>query len=173
MKDEDLNLERIEYLKKELEEIDKEKSMHFRKVREEGMSDNEEWEYYKKNVHPLHDRTRYIEDLIRRIENYNVKEGDGVTVCLYSDRHACTVIKRTAKTITVQRDKAILDKNFKPEFDGFHCLNDDEQSYEYERDEQGSVETYRWSDKYGSFRGGDDQSIRIINGRHEHYDYNF
>lgn len=45
-----------------------------------------------------------------------VKVGDGVTINLWSDRHAATVIKVTAKTVTVRRDKATLNPDFKPEF---------------------------------------------------------
>jgi hypothetical protein len=32
--------------------------------------------------------------------------GDGATYCMYTDRKACTVIKVTSKTITLQEDKA-------------------------------------------------------------------
>ena len=65
-----------------------------------------------------------------------LKEGDGATVCYYTDRHACTVIKRTPKTLTLRQDKAILDPSFKPDFipGGFFgtVINQNEQSYTYE-----------------------------------------
>jgi hypothetical protein len=115
-----------------------------------------------------------LENEIMREERREVEIGDGVTVCLWSDRHAGTVIKRTKSTITIQYDKATLDPKFKPEFvaGGFagHCTNQGEQTYTYEKNPKGDIETYRWSEKYGRFKNGD---VRIINGRREFYDYNF
>lgn len=105
----------------------------------------------------------------------NVKVGDGVTINLWSDRHAATIIKVTAKTITVQRDKAILDPKFKPDFipGGFaaHCTNQEEQSYTYEADPNGEVRTFHWSDKYQKY--GQPGDLTLSRGRHEFYDYNF
>lgn len=133
-------------------------------------------------------RCAQIADMVRRelvelIEKYdarhltpaNVKVGDGVTVRLWSDRHAATVIKVTKCSITVQQDKATLDPNFKPEWivGGFagHCTNQDEQTYTYERDPNGSIYTFRWSKKYGTY--GTPGNLRLMKGRHEFYDYNF
>ena len=100
--------------------------------------------------------------------------GDGVPVHLYSDAEAYTIIKRTAKTITLQRDIATLDSNFKPEVieGGFigHCVNQDEQTYTYERNPRGRIITARWSDKYGAFMY---LGKVVTAGRHEFYDYNF
>lgn len=104
-----------------------------------------------------------------------IEVGDGVTVNLYTDRHAATVIKKTATTVTVRRDKAILDPNFKPEWvvGGFagHCTNQEEQSYTYEEDPEGCVYTFRWSNKYGRY--GQPNDLTLSKGRHEFYDYNF
>lgn len=175
MKKEDLRIERVDELKKEIETLESEIETLYKERKE--MADKEYYIWFKKNIHERHRRIDYCKELIGRIERYNVQVGDGVTICLYSDRNAGTVIKRTAKSITVQRDIATLDPNFKPEFvvGGFagHCTNQNEQTYTYERDEEGSIETFRWSDKYGRYCGGGDQTIKIINGRHEFYDYNF
>lgn len=104
-----------------------------------------------------------------------VKVGDGVTINLWSDRHAATVIKVTAKTVTVRRDKATLNPDFKPEFiaGGFaaHCTNQSEQSYTYEPDEKGEVTTFHWSDKFQRY--GQPGNLTLSKGRHEFYDYNF
>lgn len=104
-----------------------------------------------------------------------VKVGDGVTINLWSDRHAATIIKVTAKTVTVRRDKATLNPDFKPEFipGGFaaHCTNQSEQSYTYEPDENGEVRTFRWSDKYQMY--GQPRNLTLSKGRQEFYDYNF
>lgn len=108
----------------------------------------------------------------RTIHPSNAKVGDGVSQCFYTDRHAFTVIKVTATTITCQRDKAVMTS--KPEFvtGGFagHCTNNDDQVYEYEADPQGEVVTFRWSKKYNRYQN---KYSRVIKGRHEKYDYNF
>ena len=113
-------------------------------------------------------------DNLTRQAHEELQVGDGVTIHLYTDAEAYTVIKRTASTITVQRDKAIRDPNFKPQFDvgGFagHCTNQNEQTYTYERDKNGSTLTLRFSKKYGRFMYLE-KAIGI--GRHEFYDYNF
>lgn len=175
---ENLSIERLESLRNEIEVLEsKIDALYKEKDNTLKAGTLESLNWYKENVRPLSDRQDYCKELVKRIERYNVNVGDGVTICLYSDKHAGTIIKRTAKTITVQRDKAILDPNFKPEWieGGFagHCVNQGEQRYTYERDENGAITTYRWSDKYGRYCGGGDQSITIINGRHEYYDYNF
>ena len=46
----------------------------------------------------------------------NIQVGDGVTVNLWSDRYAATVIKVTKSSVTVRRDKATLNPDFKPEW---------------------------------------------------------
>jgi hypothetical protein len=131
----------------------------------------------REELHKLYRIEDQLKKDIRRAENFEVKVGDGVTMCLYSDSHAYTVIKRTAKSITCQRDIATRNPDFKPEFviGGFvgHCTNQDKQTYTYERDTTGSIDTFRWSEKHGCFQGGSDGSIKIINGRYEFYDYNF
>ena len=83
------------------------------------------------------DKKDTLEWELRKARNSEVEIGDGVTEYLYSDAHAFTVIAKTKKTITIQRDKAILDPNFKPEWiaGGFagHCTNQEDQTYTYER----------------------------------------
>lgn len=120
------------------------------------------------------DKETELKTLIAIEQRREVNVGDGVTVCLYSNRHAGTVIKKNKRSITIQYDKAVMDENFKPEFvtGGFagHCTNQNEQTYTYERDPNGRIEAYCWSEKYGAYRKG---NIIIINGRHEFYDYNF
>jgi hypothetical protein len=106
----------------------------------------------------------------------NVKVGDGVTMHLYSDAHAGTVIKKTKTSVTVQRDDATIDPNWKPEIQagGFagHCSNQDSQVYTYEQNPNGETITFRWSKKYGQFRN-QKISQSLTKGRHEFYDYNF
>lgn len=109
-----------------------------------------------------------------RIENTDI--GDGVTVRLWSDAHAYTVIGKTAKTITIQRDNAVL-SGFKPDFTpgGFvgHVHNQHEQGkyYVYTPNPDGETRKIH-AGKDGVFReyhGGK----ALATGRHEFYDYNF
>lgn len=109
--------------------------------------------------------------------NREIEVGDGVTMYLWSDALACTVIAKTAKTITIQRDKAIRDPNFKPKWipGGFSaiCTNSEDQEWSYECDPNGEIIRCRWSEKNGRYQTGSDGSICIGRGRHEYYDYNF
>lgn len=128
------------------------------------------WKDYGREQH------RKIEDLkwqLHKELNREIEVGDGVTLHLWSDAYACTVIARTATTLTIQRDKAILDPDFKPERDGFYCTNQDDQEYTYERNPNGTTYKCRWSEKYGRWQHGSDGSMKITRGRHEFYDYNF
>lgn len=122
-------------------------------------------------------RIKYLECNFNRELNRELEVGDGVTMHLWSDAHACTIISKTAKTLTIQRDKAIRDPAVKPEWvlGGFSaiCTNSDEQSWTYERDPDGEIIRCHWSEKNGCWQAGSDGSIRISRGRHEHYDYNF
>ena len=105
----------------------------------------------------------------------NAKAGDGATICLFSDRWACTIVKVTKCTVTVRRDKATLCEEFKPEFvaGGFsaHCTNNYEQAWTYEPDENGSLYTFYWSKKYNRY--GQPGNLTLRKGRTEFYDYNF
>lgn len=100
--------------------------------------------------------------------------GDGVTIHLYSDAEAYTIIKRTKYSLTLQRDEAILKESFKPEIapGGFvgHCINNDNQEYDYKRNPNGSILTVHWSKKYKCFMY---LNKTVTAGRHEFYDYNF
>lgn len=104
-----------------------------------------------------------------------IKVGDGVTINLWSDRYAGTVIRVTKSMVIVQRDKATLDQNFKPEFEigGFaaHCTNQNEQSYSYRPDPDGEIYKFHWSKKYRRY--GQPGNLTLSKGRHEFYDYNF
>lgn len=104
----------------------------------------------------------------------NAKVGDGATVHLWSDSEAYTIIKRTAKTLTLRRCKAVLADGWKPEWisGGFSaiCTNIESQRWKYEEDENGRIVKAYWSDTYGFRVNG---SLRVMPGRHEYYDYNF
>lgn len=138
--------------------------------REDRAADKQYVDFYD-----LQMQLRKLKEKIEREERREVEVGDGVTLQLFSDRQAYTVIRRTPKTITIQRDKVTLSRSFKPEFvtGGFvaHCTNQDEQSYSYEQERNGSIEVCYWSEKNGCFMWHGCCPVR--NGRHEFYDYNF
>ena len=114
--------------------------------------------------------------------------GDGVTVSVYTDRQAYTVIKKGLNQMILQQDRATLDPSFKPEIIpvGFagHCVNQSEQSYTYERDLNGQtvkITLRRWKDAEGNQRRMWKQlgvSVRerggnVYLGRRAFHDYNF
>lgn len=105
----------------------------------------------------------------------NIRVGDGVTVNFWSDRHAATVIRVTKSTVTVRRDKATLNPDFKPEWipGGFagRCTNQNEQTYTYQPDSNGEEYTLHWSRKFQRY--GQPGDLTLSKGRHEFYDYNF
>jgi hypothetical protein len=78
----------------------------------------------------------------------------------------------TPHTVTIQRDKATGDPNWKRDFTpgGFlgHTANDRDRTYTYERDPQGEVRTVR-----PTRRGWSSNGLRVTRGRHEFYDSNF
>lgn len=139
---------------------------------------SELWEAFWKEHGSVHyNKLRELEFELKRALNMEIEVGDGVTLHLWSDAEAHTVIKRTAKTLTIQRDKAIRDPNFKPEWvpGGFSaiCINSEDQEWTYERDPEGAITRCHWSEKYGIWQAGSDGSMRVSRGRHEYYDYNF
>lgn len=127
-------------------------------------------------ISSLEKEIRQTEKELNQLRLKNIEIGEGITVNLYSDSHAYTVIKRTKSTITIQRDKATLKPESKPEFieGGFSCIctNQNDQDYDYERDENGRILTLRWSNKYNTWSTGNHGSSVSL-GRHEFYDYNF
>lgn len=110
------------------------------------------------------------------IESREFVVGDGATLCGYSDREAYTVVARTAKTLTLQEDKATLLNGFDSgEADalkftpgGFSGHTDGTQRYAYAANPEGRKVIARLTKK-----GWTVQTQRVIAGRHHHYDYNF
>ena len=109
-----------------------------------------------------------------RQNGYKMNVGDRGHIRLYTDIEPCTVIKVTATTITVRRDKATRDPDFKPEWipGGFSaiCTNDHEQKWIITEDPEGEVETFRWSGKQWCYIHN---GCRFYPGWKKYYDYNF
>lgn len=107
----------------------------------------------------------------------NTKVGDHVTECLYSDRISYTVVKKTAKTIVVQKDFQEIDKDkWKPEIipGGFagHCTNQSEQVWKVESNPNGALERFH-ANKNGFYKTKYSSRRDVILGAHPFYDYNF
>ena len=98
--------------------------------------------------------------------------GDGATLHFWTDSHAYTVVKVTAKTITIQRDIATPDPTWVRDFTpgGFmgHTANDRDRKYTYAPDPDGVTRIVRLT-KRGWMTSGQ----RVTPGRHEYYDSNF
>ena len=111
--------------------------------------------------------------------------GAGVSICGYSDRHACSIVEvsKSGKVSKVQRDNAVLLNgpdsgeedalHFSP--GGFCGHMSGRQRYSYSPNREAGIQVFslrkngRWVRKGESAKGGS----RLIEGRHEHYDYNF
>lgn len=94
-----------------------------------------------------------------------LRVGDGVTVNLYTDRHAGTVVRRTKTRLFIRRDDAFRVDN---------CGMSDCQKYRYARDPNGEVYLAHWSEKHCCFFfGGCKDGKPISVGRHEYYDFTF
>lgn len=85
--------------------------------------------------------------------------GDGVSVSVWSDVDAYTIIKKTATTITLRADKAELlnrdDLRFIPGGFFAHCENQADQRYSYEANPEGheiKISLRRWADEEGNER---------------------
>ena len=110
------------------------------------------------------------------MNRHDYKVGDGATISLHSDRYACTVIKVTPATVTLQRDKATLLNGFKSEAPdkltscpgGFCAHVDGTQRYDYAADPDGVTYVARLTK-----RGLRTTLGKVSKGRNEHYDFNF
>lgn len=126
---------------------------------------------YKVELEKAHQQTCSGEKIDKIMRSFRIRlhqdlrVGDGVTVNLWSDSHAGTIIRRTRCSLWIQRDAA-----FRTDKNGMS----DCQDYRYERDPHGTVYQARWSEKWGCFiYGGHKDGKPISVGRHEYYDYSF
>lgn len=168
----------IAEIKKEMEYVESEDKRLIEAFRDENDTTASWWDEYWKSGGSYWNRKKVaLKNELKKEKNRQLNVGDGCTLYLFSDAYACTVIKRTNKTITIQRDKATLSPDFKPEWEvgGFaaHCTNSAEQEYTYERNENGEKYVCHWSEKEGRYRCGSDGSMKVGIGRNEYYDYNF
>ena len=132
------------------------------------------------------ERTAEINAAADAISALNI--GDGVSVSVWTDRAAYTIVKKTPTTITLRADKAELINRDELRFDvgGFtaHCENPEDQRYSYEADPQGreiKISLRRWADEEGnecrkwkrSGTGTFEQGGNAYAGRRAFRDFNF
>lgn len=91
----------------------------------------------------------------------NAVVGDGATLHVGSDSHACTIIARTPKTLTLRRCTAIRTDN-----NGMS----DCQDYRYEENERGQITKVYWSKKLNRFVHG---CMSVTADRNEYFDFSF
>lgn len=106
---------------------------------------------------------------------HEMEVGDHAHVTLWSDVEPVTIIKKTATTLTVRYDNAVLDPNWKPEFiiGGFsaHCTNNEDQQWIITENPDGKTEVFRWSKRFNCYKNTSDCKLRPE--WRKHYDYNF
>jgi hypothetical protein len=96
---------------------------------------------------------------------------------LFSEAYPYEVVEiKTPRKVMIRKMNSVLDKNFKPEVipGGFvgHCVNNDEQKWNYSSNENAVSFSIRlnkkgeWKDVYGNKYGMDENPFRK-------YDYNF
>jgi hypothetical protein len=115
----------------------------------------------------------------RKTQDFEVNVGDGATICMYSDRHAATIIEigENGRYITVQQDDA--KRILKP---GENAMSDC-QDYEYTRNPAAPTYTFyrtrkdknKYTDNGRANRDGSNGygSVLWIGVRDEYYDYSF
>jgi hypothetical protein len=142
------------------------------------------------NVSNINVHTRN-NDMTNQLDNAEV--GDGATYTIFSDSQAGTIIKRTPKSITWQRDKAALLNSPKSgEEDALVCTpggfaghTSGIQRHSYERDTEGRVIKFTRREVHNKYTGETkvywvqsghptrSPGCSLTDGRHEHYDFNF
>lgn len=107
----------------------------------------------------------------------SMEVGDHAHICHWSDVTPCTVIKKTATTLTVRHDKARQSEKWNPQWEvgGFSaiCTNNDDQKdwWIIEEDPDGYVETFRFRKSRNRYMNKCDE--RLYPDWDNYYDYNF
>lgn len=108
-------------------------------------------------------------NLINRIMERSVgvtpEVGMGCTICMYSDRHAATIVRisPSGKTLYVQQDDAKVVKG---------SAHDGSAEYEYTRNPNYRERAFRWT-KRGWREGGANGTGLLVGRRDEYYDPHF
>lgn len=111
-----------------------------------------------------------------------MKPGDGVTVTLYTDRVAYSVVEKGKRHMILREDKAIRKTEPIITPGGFagHCINNDSIEYDYEPDPGGrevKITKRVGPDGYVTWKmvgtGTNSRGMYAYPGRDYKYDYNF
>ena len=107
----------------------------------------------------------------------SMEVGDHAHICHWSDVTPCTVIRKTATTLTVRHDKARKSYKWNPQWEvgGFSaiCTNNNDQKdwWIIEEDPDGYVETFRYRKSRNRYMNKCDE--RLYPDWDNYYDYNF
>lgn len=91
------------------------------------------------------------------------KVGDGATICMWTDRHAATIVKVTPTQVHVQEDIAT-----RTDSNGMS----DCQEYSYQRNPGAEVRIFRLN-KYGQYRQPSRGCSLAIGVRRSYHDFGF
>ena len=112
------------------------------------------------------------------MSEFNPQVGDRANVRYHTDVRPCTVIKRTAKTVTVRFDRAERDHSWKPEqvIGGFaaHTVNNHDQRWIIAEDLDGACRKFSLRQSGAWIEVGDSpRGTRLGQGWRHFYDFNF
>lgn len=108
---------------------------------------------------------------------HEMEPGDRCHVQHWTDRTPCTIVKKTATTLTIRHDAARKTEKHNPEFIpggfGAHCVNNNCQSdwWECYEDPNGATEVFRWSKVKNVYVNTSGESL--FPEWENFYDYNF
>lgn len=150
----------------------------YEEMRNEQRANQDRWfdEWNATGVKPTW-RWETLNDSIYTEWLLSMEVGDHAHICHYSDVTPCTVIKKTATTITVRHDKARKSDKWNPQWEvgGFSaiCTNNESQNdwWIIEEDLDGYTETFRFRKSANKYMNKSDE--RLYPDWAYYYDYNF
>lgn len=150
----------------------------YEEMRNEQRANQDRWfnEWNETGVKPTW-RYESLNDSIYTEWLMSMEVGDHAHICHYSDVTPCTVIKKTATTLTVRHDKVEKSDKWNPQWEvgGFSaiCTNNENQDdwWIIEEDPDGYTETFRFRKSVKKYMNKCDE--RLYPNWKYHYDYNF
>lgn len=150
----------------------------YEEMRNEQRANQDRWfdEWNETGVKPTW-RYESLNDSIYTEWLMSMEVGDHAHICHYSDVTPCTVIKKTATTLTVRHDKVEKSDKWNPQWEvgGFSaiCTNNEDQDdwWIIEEDPDGYTETFRFRKSVNKYMNKSDE--RLYPNWRYHYDYNF
>lgn len=150
----------------------------YEEMRNEQRANQDRWfnEWNETGVKPTW-RYESLNDSIYTEWLMSMEVGDHAHICHWSDITPCTIIKKTATTLTVRHDKVEKSDKWNPQWEvgGFSaiCTNNEDQDdwWIIEEDPDGYTETFRFRKSVNKYMNKSDE--RLYPNWRYHYDYNF